>query len=170
MNTAEKIISLRAERGMSQQELADALFVSRSLVSMWETGSRVPDSLSVDNMAVLFNVPGEEILGDRQYAFASSLERDLIDREISEFTDDVNNGNGNDGSAGNKEKIKLILDRFLKSLGDLDRELFVSRYFSMKTCKAISDDYEMNVNTVRTRLARMRKRLKRFVKKEDKNE
>ena len=87
MNTAEKIIALRAERGISQQELADAVFVSRSLVSMWEAGTRIPDSLSVEKMAALFNVSEEEILSDRKYAFASSLERKLIGDEIAEFTD-----------------------------------------------------------------------------------
>ena len=85
MNTAEKIIALRAERGISQQELADAVFVSRSLVSMWEAGTRIPDSLSVEKMAALFNVSEEEILSDRKYAFASSLERKLIGDEIAEY-------------------------------------------------------------------------------------
>ncbi|MBP5311418.1 MAG: helix-turn-helix domain-containing protein [Clostridia bacterium] len=163
MNTAEKIISLRAEKGISQQELADAVFVSRSLVSMWETGSRVPDSLSVEKMAALFNVREEEILSDRKYAFASSLERKLIDEEIAEFTDAGS-------SPGNKEQAKRIMKGFLNSLGGVDRELFMSRYFSMKTCKAISEELQMNVSTVRGRLSKLRKKLIVFAQKEEKNE
>ena len=45
--TSEKIAELRKTKGMSQQTLADVLFVSRSLVAMWEAGARVPDSVSV---------------------------------------------------------------------------------------------------------------------------
>ncbi|MBQ3867423.1 MAG: helix-turn-helix transcriptional regulator, partial [Clostridia bacterium] len=35
-DTAELITALRTEKGLSQEELAKLLFVSRSLVSMWE--------------------------------------------------------------------------------------------------------------------------------------
>lgn len=163
MNTAEKIISLRAEKGISQQELADAIFVSRSLVSMWETGARVPDSLSVERMAAFFNVREDEILSDRNYVFASSLERQLIDEEIAEFTDI-------DSPSGNKEQVKKIMKDFLMNLGGLDRELFMSRYFSMKTCKAIAEELQMNLSTVRGRLSRLRKKIILFAKKENKNE
>jgi len=163
MNTAEKIIALRAERGISQQELADAVFVSRSLVSMWEAGTRIPDSLSVEKMAALFNVSEEEILSDRKYAFASSLERKLIGDEIAEFTDV-------DSSPGNKEQVKKIMNGFLQSIGGVDRELFMSRYFAMKTCKAISEETHMNVSTVKWRLSKLRKKLVLYAKKEEKNE
>ena len=142
-------------RGISQQELADAVFVSRSLVSMWEAGTRIPDSLSVEKMAALFNVSEEEILSDRKYAFASSLERKLIGDEIAEFTDV-------DSSPGNKEQVKKIMNGFLQSIGGVDRELFMSRYFAMKTCKAISEERHMNVSTVRWRLSKLRNGLFRI--------
>ncbi|MBR6934597.1 MAG: helix-turn-helix transcriptional regulator, partial [Clostridia bacterium] len=44
---SETIVKLRTEKGWTQQELADRLIVSRSLVSMWELGIREPDLLSV---------------------------------------------------------------------------------------------------------------------------
>lgn len=58
----EKIHNLRTERGYSQDELAEMLFVSRQAVSRWELGLTLP---SVDNLAELcklFEVTFEELL------------------------------------------------------------------------------------------------------------
>lgn len=38
-----RIMSLRRDVGVSQQQLADDLNLSRRAVSLWETGRRVPD-------------------------------------------------------------------------------------------------------------------------------
>ena len=55
-----KIASLRAERNISQQALADRLFVSRVLVSKWESGERRPDYTMIKSIAGVFGVePGE---------------------------------------------------------------------------------------------------------------
>ena len=46
MQNAEKFSStlreLRGKKGLSQQQLAERMIVSRSAVSMWELGSRLP--------------------------------------------------------------------------------------------------------------------------------
>ena len=46
----EKLISLRKEKRMSQQDLAEALNVSRQAVSRWEVGIAIP---SMDNLLAL---------------------------------------------------------------------------------------------------------------------
>lgn len=38
------IRALRVEKHMKQQDLADAVFVSRQAVSLWERGKTIPDS------------------------------------------------------------------------------------------------------------------------------
>jgi len=38
MNLSEKIVSLRKKHNMSQEELADKLYVSRQAISRWESG------------------------------------------------------------------------------------------------------------------------------------
>ena len=38
MNTAQRLQQLRKEKGMSQEELAERLWVSRQAVSKWESG------------------------------------------------------------------------------------------------------------------------------------
>lgn len=43
MNTAQRLQQLRKEKGMSQEELAERLGVSRQAVSKWESGQTAPD-------------------------------------------------------------------------------------------------------------------------------
>lgn len=43
MNIAERIKGLRKSKGLSQEELADRIGVSRQAVSKWESGQNVPD-------------------------------------------------------------------------------------------------------------------------------
>lgn len=49
---ARKIKELRLESDISQQELADKLYVSRQTVSRWESGKTSP---TMDNLIVLSN-------------------------------------------------------------------------------------------------------------------
>lgn len=47
-NTLKK---LRTEKGLSQQELADSLYVTRSTIARWENGSRLPDTAMISKIA-----------------------------------------------------------------------------------------------------------------------
>lgn len=60
---SENIKRLRAESGMSQEELAARLAVVRQTVSKWERGMSVPDADMVVRLAELFGVPVSELLG-----------------------------------------------------------------------------------------------------------
>ena len=44
MKTKNIILKLRTERGMSQDELADKIMVTRQAVSRWENGDTVPNT------------------------------------------------------------------------------------------------------------------------------
>ena len=44
METKDIILELRTKKGMSQEELAEKVFVSRQAVSRWETGETVPNT------------------------------------------------------------------------------------------------------------------------------
>lgn len=52
-----RIKAMRLSRGMSQNDLADALHCGQSTVAMYETGKRMPDIDTVDMLADIFNVP-----------------------------------------------------------------------------------------------------------------
>lgn len=69
MELAGNIYRLRAERGMSQEELAAALGVSRQSVSKWETGAATPELDKVAALAALFGVTMDElVLGEARTA------------------------------------------------------------------------------------------------------
>lgn len=62
MTLAEKILSLRTERDMSQDDLAEKLEVSRQSVSKWETGQSTPDLDKIIKLADLFGVSVDELV------------------------------------------------------------------------------------------------------------
>ena len=47
MDFHEKLQALRRQRGMTQEELAQKLFVSRTAISKWESGRHMGDTLRV---------------------------------------------------------------------------------------------------------------------------
>ena len=53
---AERLKELRTSRDMSQNQLAEALYVSRTTITRWENGSRIPDMVMLKRMADLFDV------------------------------------------------------------------------------------------------------------------
>jgi len=48
---AEMMRQLRTEKGLSQQQLAEKLYVGRSSIATWETGRRVPDAVLIGRIA-----------------------------------------------------------------------------------------------------------------------
>lgn len=56
---AETLRRLRTEKGLSQQQLADLLFVTRPAVARWENGSRMPDAAMISRLSQCLGVdPG----------------------------------------------------------------------------------------------------------------
>ena len=53
---SDTLRKLRAEKGLSQQMLADKMFVTRSSVARWETGSRLPDAATISRLAEILGV------------------------------------------------------------------------------------------------------------------
>ena len=52
----ETLKNLRIKRNLSQQQLAQRLFVNRSSIANWETGRRIPDLILLNRLAHLLNV------------------------------------------------------------------------------------------------------------------
>lgn len=59
----ERFKSLRLGRHLTQRELADALKISKSTVSMYEAGAREPDHETTELIADYFNVDVDYLLG-----------------------------------------------------------------------------------------------------------
>lgn len=64
MSFAKKMIELRKQQNLSQQDLADRLGVSRQAISRWETGAVQPLADSVRGLAQVFQVSTDYLLND----------------------------------------------------------------------------------------------------------
>lgn len=63
MNTQEIIYNLRTQKGMSQDELAEKVFVTRQAVSRWENGETVPNTETLKLLSDVFEVSINTLLG-----------------------------------------------------------------------------------------------------------
>ncbi len=64
MKLNEKILEQRKKLGLSQEEMAERLSVSRQAVSRWEVGSAQPDASNVLQLSRLFGVTADYLLND----------------------------------------------------------------------------------------------------------
>ena len=80
LEIANRLVALRRERGLSQEDLAARLGVSRQAISKWERAESSPDTDNLIALARLYGISLDELLlqpaqgGDRcesQYAYAS---------------------------------------------------------------------------------------------------
>ena len=71
MELNEKLRELRKQKGLTQEELAELLFVSRTAVSKWESGRGYPNIDSLKAIAKLFGVTIDDLLsGDELLTIA----------------------------------------------------------------------------------------------------
>lgn len=76
MNIGERIRTCREACGMSQAELARALWVSRNTISNWECGATTPDIESFILMSALFGISIDRMVREDADVMASALARD----------------------------------------------------------------------------------------------
>ena len=63
METKDIIYELRTKKGLSQEELAEKVFVTRQAVSRWENGETIPNIDTLKLLSKLFNVSINTLLG-----------------------------------------------------------------------------------------------------------
>ena len=74
MEFHEKLQELRKSRGLTQEELAEALFVSRTAISKWESGRGYPSIDSLKEISRYFSVSIDDLLSGEQLIFIAEKE------------------------------------------------------------------------------------------------
>ena len=74
MNFNEKLVTLRKQKGWTQEELAKELYVSRTAVSKWESGRGFPGIESLKAIAKLFSISIDELLSGEELITAAKSE------------------------------------------------------------------------------------------------
>lgn len=66
MEFSQKLQNLRKEKGLTQEELAEKLYVSRTAISKWESGRGYPNIDSLKDIAKFFSVTVDQLLSSEQ--------------------------------------------------------------------------------------------------------
>ena len=79
----EKLKKLREEHHLSQVELANKIYVSRSAVAKWEQGRGMPSAASLQELCKLFNLTEKELLNEKeQYIYTFDYKKEKIIKTI----------------------------------------------------------------------------------------
>lgn len=145
MNIAKAISDLRLGRNISQEDLASALFVSRDLVSKWETGVRRPNWHMIEKIAEIFDVPTSYIVDKNE----------LVYMELEECL--------SKNSHLSADKLTTVLNSFLYGINDMESDIFIRRYYFFESTAEIAASFHLKENRIRSTLSRTRKKLKKFI-------
>ena len=84
MEFNEKLQELRKSKGLTQEELAEKLFVSRTAISKWESGRGYPSLDSLKEIARFFSVTIDDLIcSDEIIYVAENEKREFADKYIS---------------------------------------------------------------------------------------
>lgn len=102
---ANRLVELRRKKGLSQEELADLLGVSRQAVSKWERAEASPDTDNLIYLAKIYGVSLDELLGIQVEKEAKEKEAtiDIEDQDVHVHAQgkvNVNDGEGNEVHIG----------------------------------------------------------------------
>ena len=93
MDTKDVIFDLRTKRGLSQDDLAEKVFVTRQAVSRWENGETVPNTETLKLLSKLFDVSINTLLGAPRRLICQCCGMPLEDALISREKDGTPNEN-----------------------------------------------------------------------------
>ena len=135
MKTKDVIYELRTKKGLSQEELAEKVFVTRQAVSRWETGETTPNIDTLKLLSQLFDVSINTLLGSPRELVCGCCGMPLDDCNTSREVD----GNFNEeycrwcyadgeytldflkkyGEAGGKEKLEEFKEQLIREFNTL---------------------------------------------------
>lgn len=95
MSVSKQLIHLRNLKGISQEELASLMNVTRQAVSKWETDQTLPDSEKIIRLSEIFGVTTDYLLKGKEsdpmdiYSQHDSKAGNDMSAEVSEILDNV---------------------------------------------------------------------------------
>lgn len=104
--TANKLYELRKNNGLSQEELADKIGVSRQAVSKWERGEASPDTDNLIALANLYNVSLDELIGRDEVKEKIVIEDTIV---IDSKEDDDNDDDDEDDESNHLSWLNPLL-------------------------------------------------------------
>ena len=113
MDTKDVIFQLRTQKGLSQDELAEKLFVTRQAISRWETGETTPNTETLKLLSAFFDVSINTLLGAPRQLVCQCCGMPLDDSTLSrepsgEFNEDYCKWCYTDGEFKYSSKEQLI--------------------------------------------------------------
>lgn len=152
MDAGNRIERARAAANMTQQELADKLFVSRELVSKWENGTRRPDYNTFLRIAEALSIPMESIIEEEKCTLPD-LEGCIPPSK--DLTTD---------------ELAALISTFLRTLNKKDSGIFIRKNYLLQTNSEIAFFYGMKENQVRSRISKTLRKLKKYIKEATQND
>ncbi len=144
--TGQKLKDLRQKSDLTQEALAEKLFVSRDLISKWENGRRRPAFHYLEKLSEIFSCEMDTLIERNE-----ELEIELAGCFPPDFQ---------------PEDFRKTINSFLRQLPERECNLFVRRYYFFESSSEIADRYRLRPGHVRMILSRTRKKLKKYLSEE----
>lgn len=137
MTFSNKLRALRKQAGLSQEQLAEKLSVSRQAVTKWETDAGVPDIVNIKAISNLFDISIDRLLSNER---STENTEDPLFKSITEYDiDEIKNYDINLGAA---------------------KQLIVSGYdgeklricLSSNTLSTLQNDFKVKIDDMRKRI------------------
>ena len=137
MTFAEKLKSIRKQAGMSQEQLAEKLSVSRQAVTKWETDAGIPDIENIMAISAMFDISIDELLSNERGAKKPT---DYLYESITEY--DIDEPKRYDMKFGGAKQFQLSGYE-----GEKIRVRLASNTFS-----TLQNDFKVKIDDIRKRI------------------
>ena len=137
MTFAEKLKTIRKQAGMSQEQLAEKLNVSRQAITKWETDAGIPDIENIMAISALFDISIDELLSNEKGAKAKT---DYLFESITEY--DIDEPKRYDMKFGGAKQLVL---------SGYDGEKIRVRLAS-NTLSTLQNDFKIKIDDIKSRI------------------
>lgn len=144
LKIGENILQKRKERGITQEELAEFMMVTKASVSKWETGQSYPDILLLPKLATFFNISVDELIG---------YDPDLSSTQIQKFYIDLVNRVPDAGMDSMVEDIEIKIKQYYSCFELLYYiALFILNHCDLATDTTKKEEYLEYANNILKRV------------------